>query len=156
MKVWLTIPGILLALGVTAVEAQAPVEIGRLVCELTDSKNRILVSKQSFDCEFTNADGSTQNYVGEIRKTGLDLSVKEEFTIVWSVVMAKGDMEEPASIAGTYVGAGGDAAVIGGVGLRVLVGGGDNQISLKPTSIAGVIGAGASLGIERFTLSPAS
>lgn len=156
MKAWLTIPGILLALGVTAAEAQAPVELGRLVCELTDSKNRILVSKQSFDCEFMTADGSTQNYVGEIRKTGLDLSVKEEFTISWTVLMAKGDAEVPASIAGTYVGAGADAAVIGGVGLRVLVGGGDNQVTLQPVSIAGVVGAGASLGIERFTLSPAS
>ncbi len=156
MKAWLAIPGILLALGVTAAEAQSPIELGRLVCELTDSKNRILVSRQNFDCEFMKADGSTQNYTGEIRKAGIDLSVKEEFTIAWTVLMAKGNVDVPASIAGTYVGAGADAAVIGGIGLRVLVGGGDTQITLQPVSIAGVIGAGASLGIERFTLSPAS
>ncbi len=133
--------------------AQSGVEIGVLTCRVTDVTNVVVYTEQSFDCSFEPAQGETESYSGEITKIGLDLSIKNDFTIVWAVLAPTNTALEPGSLAGTYAGVGADVTLGAGVGANILVGGGENSFSLQPVSVAGLTGAGASLGIETFTLS---
>lgn len=137
--------------GPAATTAQPNPEIGRLVCMLGKSTNLVLISKQELDCSFDRLGGAKEPYVARIQRIGVDLSIKKDAVIVWTVVLLA-DAEEPVSIDGTYVGASADAALGVGAGRRVLVGKGENAVSLKPLSITGVQGGGASLGIEQFVL----
>ena len=129
------------------------VEIGTLTCEVQDVDNILVYTEQDFACTFDPAgDAAGESYVGEITKVGVDLSIKQDFTIVWAVVAPTEDAYEPKALAGTYAGAGADVALGAGVGAKVLVGGGDNSFTLQPVSVTGVEGIGASLGVERFEL----
>ena len=153
-----------LVAGLAAAPALAPagadaasdsgVKVGTLTCRVQDVTNVIVYTEQEFDCTFDPAgDAAAEHYTGEIDKIGINLSVMEDFTIVWSVLAPTDDIYEPDALEGTYVGAGANVAIGGGVGAQVLVGGGDNSFSLQPVSVAGVQGLGASLGVESFELS---
>jgi len=134
--------------------AQSGVEIGVLTCRVTEVTNLVVYTSQTFDCTFDPAnDRPTESYAGEITKIGVDLSIKNDFTIVWGVLAPSQGIYEPGSLAGTYVGAGADVAIGAGVGAQVLAGGGEQSFSLQPVSVSGVEGIGASLGIESFQLS---
>lgn len=133
--------------------ADTPVELGQLICQMTDSSNRVIRTDQTFDCVLTKTDGSKQDYTGTFKTAGIDLSVKSQVAIVWNVVLVNANASVPASIAGEYVGVSTDIAVVGGVGARVLLGTGEDEISLTPVSISGVEGGGVSLGVTRFSLS---
>lgn len=143
------------ALAQTEAEAAADsgVEIGTLTCEVRDVDNVVVYTEQDFACTFDPAgDGAAESYTGEIRKVGVDLSVKQDFTIVWAVIAPTTEAYAPRALAGTYAGAGADVALGAGVGAKVLVGGGDESFTLQPVSVSGVEGLGASLGVERFDL----
>lgn len=127
-------------------------QLGTLSCQLTDTKNRIVMSRQVFDCTLSRAGGADEKYTGELRRAGVDLTLRADGAIVWNVLAATEDAQSRNSIAGTYVGAGAEVAVGVGFGARVLVGGGDEAISLSPVSISVMAGGGATLGVERFTL----
>ncbi len=127
------------------------IKIGVLTCSVTEVTNVIVYTNQQFDCTFEPAEGADESYTGEISKIGLDLSIKEDFTIVWGVFAPTEQPYEPGALEGTYAGASADVAIGEGVGAKVLVGGG-NSISLQPVSVTGVEGIGASLGIETFEL----
>ncbi len=132
--------------------AQSGVEIGVLTCNLTDVSNVVVYTTQEFDCAFNPAAADPEPYAGKITKIGIDLSVKRNFTIVWTVLAPTDTAFEPGSLAGTYVGTGADIAIGAGVGAKILVGGGANSFSLQPISVAGMTGGGAALGIESFEL----
>ena len=132
--------------------AQSGAELGILNCKVTDVSNVVLYTTQNFDCQFTPAKGEVETYAGKITKIGVDLSIKNDFELVWTVVSATSDMAHDKVLSGTYVGAGADVAIGAGMGAKVLVGGEADKISLQPVSIAGVEGVGASIGIERFEL----
>ena len=127
--------------------------MGQLACTLTDVKNRIVTSKEVLACTLTRPGGQTDRYTGEVRRVGVDLTVKSDMVILWSLLAATEDAASRNSIAGTYVGGGAEAAVGAGVGAKVLVGGGAEAFTLNPVSVSGVGGAGASLGVERLRLS---
>ncbi len=135
--------------------AQSPVDLGSLSCSLAQARNFILVSKMDLDCTFIRIDGGKEKYQGRIQRVGVDLSIRKNFVVVWNVILS-GNTKNPGSLAGEYAGVGADVSLIVGPGARVLVGGGDDAITLKPLSITGVRGTGASLGVESFVLSPAS
>ena len=73
-------------------------------------------------------------------------------TLVWAVLTTTTEGTVADQLRGEYVGAGAAVAVGGGVGLSALVGGNANAITLQPVSVSGSVGAGASVGIERFEL----
>ena len=139
-----------------ALAQDAGVEIGTLTCKVEGVTNAIVYTKQTFDCSFKAADDTVETYDGVIESIGLDLSIKDDFTIVWGVLAPTDVAGEAYSIAGTYVGAGADVTLGVGVGAKVLVGKGDNSFTLQPLSVAGVTGGGASLGVEEFKLTPAN
>lgn len=131
----------------------AGVEIGTLTCEVQNVTNVVVYTEQDFACIFEHAGSDrTEAYAGEISKIGIDLSIKEDFTIVWAVLAPTDDAYAPKALRGTYAGASADVAAGVGVGAKVLVGGGDNSFTLQPVSVTGVKGAGASLGLEKFEL----
>ena len=132
------------ALLVGPVVAQSKVEVGMLNCKVTDVSNVVLHTTQNFDCTFKAADGEEEAYTGKITKIGIDLSIKQDFELVWSVVSASELMATDKSLAGTYVGGGADVALGAGMGTKVLVGRDSDNISLQPVSITGVEGVGAS------------
>lgn len=153
MKKTLSTLSLAVALGAgPALGADSGVEIGTLTCKVTDVTNLVVYTSQSFDCGFKGKGGKTESYTGEIDKIGIDLSIKDDFTIIWTVLAPTDDAAGEKSLAGTYVGAGADVALSKGGGAQVLVGGGENSFSLQPVSVSGVDGVGASLGLESFTL----
>lgn len=140
------------ALASTPALAQSGAEIGVLTCKVKDVTNVIVYTTQEFACEFKPSKGEAEAYAGKISKIGLDLSIKEDFTIVWAVLAPTDSTYKSHALAGTYAGAGADVTLGAGVGAKVLIGGGDNSFSLQPVSVAGVTGGGASVGIEKFEL----
>lgn len=136
--------------------ADSGAEIGTLTCKVTDVSNIVVYTTQNFDCRFKRTNGELEGYLAKIKKIGIDLSIKQDFTIVWAVLAPTNVAKAPKSLAGIYAGVGADIAVGVGVGAKILVGGGENSFTLQPVSVAGMTGGGASLGIERFELTPAS
>jgi hypothetical protein len=63
--------------------------------------------------------------------------------LVWGVLEPSG---RHSSIAGTYVGATGEASLGAGVGANALVGGLNNNVALQPLSIQGQTGLNVALG----------
>lgn len=147
-----------LGLGVTAgmqpaqAQSGSGAEIGTLNCTLTGSSNFIVRSTQEFDCEFKSASGEVEAYKGTMTRTGLDLTVKSKLHIAWAVLAPTEIARKPKSLSGTYVGGSSEIALGAGVGANVLVGGGSNSFTLQPVSVAGVVGAGASLTVSKFVL----
>ena len=141
-----------LAVFATAASAQSGAEIGKLECVLTDQQNRVIRSEQSFDCEFLPIVGEPETYAGRMTRTGVDLTVRRRFVLIWAVLSPTEVAFEPGSLRGTYAGGAADVALGLGVGANVLVGAGPNAFTLQPLSVAGVVGAGVSLAAARFVL----
>ncbi|MBK0400891.1 DUF992 domain-containing protein [Limibaculum sp. M0105] len=148
----LALPALLAAFVAGAAQAQSGADIGVLTCKLTDVDNIVVYTKETFACEFKPAKGKEESYVGQIKQVGIDLSIDKNFELVWAVLAPTEVAYEPGSLRGTYVGTGADVALGGGVGAKVLVGGGENSFSLQPVSVAGIVGAGASVGLQEFEL----
>jgi hypothetical protein len=127
-------------------------EIGTLTCKIVDVTNLIIYTNEKFSCNFKGTDDLVESYTGEIDSIGVNLSIKKDFTIVWAVIAPTDDKYQSHSLRGAYVGASADVALGLGVGAKVLVGGGANSFTLQPISVAGVVGAGAAVGIQKFKL----
>jgi hypothetical protein len=136
----------------TALAADSGVAIGQLTCRSTDITNVILFTETTFDCTFEGSDGQTDSYTGEVDRIGIDLSIKDNVTMVWQVIAPTDAAGEPKLLRGTYLGASADAAAGVGGGAGVLVGGGGNSFTLQPVTVSGIEGVGVSLGIESFEL----
>lgn len=141
----------------SAAQAQDPgVKVGTLTCKATEITNAIVFTDTNLDCVYQNATGETvEHYTGDVDKVGVDLSIKNDVTLVWAVVAPTETEFLPGQLAGTYVGASADASLGLGAGAHALVGGGDKGFTLQPVSVEGIEGVGASIGIESFELEPA-
>lgn len=147
--------GALLGLALSAgpgLAADAGVEIGKLTCRSTEITNAIVFTETDFDCTFEGTDGASEAYHGEVSKIGVDLSIKENVTMVWGVLAPSADVYKAKALAGTYVGASADIAAGVGGGAGILIGGGGNSFTLQPLTVSGIEGAGAALGIQSFQL----
>ncbi|WMS40777.1 DUF992 domain-containing protein [Acuticoccus sp. MNP-M23] len=140
------------ALGVQSAEAADGVDMGVLTCKLTGTTNLVVYTDEEFDCVFDPKTGNPYTYTGQIKSVGVDLSITKELTMVWAVLTTKTDGDVANQLRGTYLGAGASVEVVGGVGLNALVGGNSKAITLQPVSVSGSVGAGASIGLERFEL----
>ena len=148
---------ILAALVGTAASAQleparSGFEMGRLECTLAEFRNRIVRSEMTLDCEFLPVVGEPETYTGRMTRTGLDLSVRRRFVIVWLVLNPTEIAFEPGSLRGTFVGGTADVSLGAGIGANMLVGAGPNAFTLQPVSIAGIMGAGVALTTTRLVL----
>jgi hypothetical protein len=90
------------------------------------------------------------NSITKVVKIGLDIGVTEKSYITW-LVFAPGRLK-PGALAGSYVGATADAAIVVGLGANVLVGGFEKSVALQPLSVEGEVGLNVAVGIGEIEL----
>jgi Protein of unknown function (DUF992) len=132
------------------VSAQSGVNAGSLNCTVAGGMGFIFGSSKALDCIFVPPNGPAQHYSGTIQKFGVDIGFTKEAHIVW-LVFSPGAVT-PGVLAGEYVGASGSASVGVGVGANVLIGGGNNQVSLQPVSVEGSVGLNVAAGVTGIAL----
>lgn len=129
---------------------KAGLEIGILKCGVVPGSrvNLLIRSTADVNCTFKNQ-GILERYQGEAGiALGLDLSFKSDEKMAFAVISASSNVNPGSyALAGKYVG--GQASVSAGVGLgaKVLVGAGDQSLSLQPLALETNKGLGASAGI---------
>ncbi len=141
-----------LTVAATSAQAQGRTRAGGLSCNLAPSVGFIIGSRQQVSCTFNPSTGApVERYSGHISRLGLDLGVTGGGRMIWGV-FARTKALPPRTLAGTYVGASGDASLGVGGGANVLVGGSNRTISLQPLSLQGQTGVNLALGVARLTL----
>jgi hypothetical protein len=125
---------------------------GMLTCKTSASLGLIVGSHQRLRCSFVPNDGGAgELYSGHIGRLGLDVGVRAAGVLAWAVIAPTNGIHRGA-LAGTYVGASGDASLGLGVGAKVLVGGSHRSIALQPVSIEGQAGINLALGVASLNL----
>lgn len=136
--------------GVATAEETAGLQIGIIKCNVIPGSRVNLLVRSTADVECTwEYAGAVEKYKGETGiALGLDLSFKDNETIAFTVIAASSDVTPGKyALAGKYVGGQADAALGVGVGAKVLVGGGNKNVSLQPLALSGSTGVGASAGV---------
>jgi hypothetical protein len=139
-----------------SVSAQAPnrTKAGTLTCDISGGIGLIITSKKEVTCMFTPSQpGPREVYVGSITKFGLDIGATAGGEMVWAVYAPTN--RRFGALAGTYVGASGEATVGAGLGANVLVGGSDRTVALQPVSVQGQAGLNLAIGVAGLDLHPA-
>lgn len=133
-------------------EAQR-VRAGVLTCNLNPTVGLIIGSQQQANCVFdpSRPGAPNERYSATLSRIGLDLGVRAGGKLVWGVFAATSKLP-PRTLAGTYVGAAGDASIGVGAGANVLVGGSNRSVSLQPLSVSGDIGVNLALGVAGLRL----
>jgi hypothetical protein len=133
-------------------ETTSNVKAGMLNCKLSPSIGFIIGSQQTMSCRYTpNSPHPPETYTGTMGTIGLDIGVTAGGALAWAV-LAPTDAPPPGALAGTYVGATGDASFGVGAGANVLVGGSAHTVSLQPLSVEGEAGVNLALGVSGLTL----
>jgi len=141
----------LLAIPATEASAQSRTKVGVLACNVAPTVGFFVASRQDMACVFTPDYGRRERYLGAIRRVGVDLGATSGGRLVWGV-FAQTSALPPRSIAGTYVGASGEASIGLGAGANVLVGGSYKTVSLQPVSVKGQTGINVGVGVAGLTL----
>ncbi len=133
-------------------EAQR-VRAGVLTCNLAPTVGFIVGSQQQASCVFdpSRRGAPNERYPATLSRVGLDVGVRAGGVLVWGV-FASTTALPPRTLAGTYVGAAGDASIGVGAGANVLVGGSNRSVSLQPLSVSGEVGVNLALGIAGLRL----
>ena len=71
------------ALATLPAKAQERVEVGTLNCQVAGGTGFVFGSSKALDCELRTVSGLTEQYVGEIKKFGIDIGSTSESVIVW-------------------------------------------------------------------------
>jgi hypothetical protein len=131
-------------------ESKAGLELGVLKCSVIPGSrvNLLIRSTADVSCTFNNQ-GTLERYNGEAGiALGLDLSFKTEENMAFAVISATSNATAGSySLAGKYVGGQAAATVGVGLGAKVLVGAGDNSLTLQPLALETNKGLGASAGV---------
>jgi uncharacterized protein DUF992 len=134
-----------------AASAQSRTKAGVLACNVAPTVGFVVGSRQDIACVFTPNYGRRERYLGAINRVGVDLGATSGGRLVWAV-FAQTSALPPRSIAGTYVGASGEASVGIGAGANVLIGGSYRSVSLQPVSVKGQAGVNVGVGVAGLTL----
>jgi hypothetical protein len=147
--------GLALAVLLFAPAAQAQVKAGVLACDVSGGFGWVLGSSKTVSCIFTpDRPGPTEGYVGTISKFGLDIGITTRQSMVWGV-FAPSDGPLRGALAGSYIGATGEATFAVGLGANVLVGGSNRSVALQPVSVTGQTGINIAAGVADLQLRPA-
>ena len=131
--------------------APATTKIGVLECRITGGVNLIITSSRQLGCVFRPAgDGASENYVGTVRRLGVDISIQGDGVLVWGVFAPA--RTRAGALAGNYVGVSASAAAGVGLGANALVGGFGKSVGLQPASLEGQTGIGVAAGIAAMRL----
>ena len=94
----------------------------------------------------------TRNYVGVIKKLGLDIGATRKAVLRWRVLAPTGNPYAPGVLAGDYTGVSAEAAVVVGGGANLLVGGSNRTYTLQPLSVEVQTGLNVAAGVTSFQL----
>lgn len=138
-----------LVLGATGAQAQTT-QVGNLTCEVSGGIGLIITSQKELACTFVNSRRELEVYTGVIRRFGLDIGATTGGQLAWSVYAPSAVSR--GALAGSYIGAGGEATVGAGIGANALLGGSNRSIALQPLSIQGQQGLNVAAGVTNFEL----
>src|SRR5712692_862819 len=151
-KLGLTALALALALLSTSASVAQQTKAGYLTCNLSDRIGLIIGSTQKLSCIFTPDYGPVpEHYLGTINRIGPDIGVTAGGIMSWAV-LAPTDGWLRGALAGEYVGASGNVAVVIGAGANVLVGGSNRSVALQPLSVEGQTGINIAVGISGLSL----
>lgn len=136
--------------GMPAFADEAGVKAGILTCNESSGWGFVFGSSRTLKCEYSGGPNA-ERYTGSITKFGVDIGYLKSAVIAW-VVFAPTATVAQGALAGNYAGVTGSAAVGGGVGANVLVGGSGHHITLQPLSIEGQTGLNVAGGIAALEL----
>jgi hypothetical protein len=129
-----------------AVAGEAGMNVGMLKCDVKAGMSFVFGSTRDVVCVFSPAgDRSPENYLGTIKKFGVDIGYVDAGVMLWAVLAPTKDVKAGA-LAGTYAGATASAAAGPGVGANALIGG-ENSVTLQPLSITGMTGVNVAAGL---------
>lgn len=138
-------------------EGEGGVEIGILTCKKIPGTHEyyLVHSTVGVNCTFSHPEGK-EHYSGRAGiALGLDLNWKHTEDMAYSVIGGSTDVRPSAyGLSGTYLGGRASATVGVGLGVAVLVGGGDQSFSLQPLALEVNSGLGAAAGIGYLSLDP--
>lgn len=138
----------------TSALAEEGVKVGVLKCDVASGASFIFGSTRDVSCLYSpSGNYPSENYLGEIKKYGVDIGYVDSAVMVWAVLAPSAEAKAGA-LAGSYAGATADAAAGVGVGANVLVGGG-NSFTLQPLSITGAEGVNLAAGLGILELKAA-
>src|SRR6202171_6179995 len=141
----------LLSASVSTASAQQT-KVGLLTCYTSERIGLLVGSTQKLSCTFTpDAGPAPEHYLGTINRIGPDIGATAGGIMSWAV-LAPTDGWLRGALAGEYVGASGNVAVIVGGGANVLVGGSNRSIALQPLSVEGQVGINIAVGISGLSL----
>lgn len=141
------------ALPVLPAAAQTRVEVGLLDCVVEGGAGFIIGSAKEMSCAFDPAGGGpSENYVGVVRKLGLDIGVTDASYIKWGVLAPAAGAYAPGALAGNYIGVSAEATAGVGVGGNVLIGGSGKAFVLQPLSVQAQQGLNLAAGLTSFEL----
>ncbi|MEL6450815.1 MAG: DUF992 domain-containing protein [Pseudomonadota bacterium] len=134
-------------------------EVGVLSCDVEDT-DTLVALKQARDltCVFDPAqDGlSDETYVGEITRFGLNVGATQKGVMRWAVLAPTEKTFAEGGLNGTYRGVSAQATLGVGVEGNVMVGGGEDQLTLQPVSLGTQTGANLAVGVGNITLTRAA
>jgi len=142
----------LIATSMPASARDASVQIGRLSCNVAAGVGMILGSQKKVSCTFHRDNGETESYSGEITKIGIDIGKTNSTHIEWLVFAAANTQYTSHALAGSYVGATGEATIGVGLGGNVLIGGLKKSFALQPFSVQSQTGLNFAAGLANLTL----
>ena len=141
-----------LALMAAPALAEDQIQVGRLSCEVAGGVGLIIGSIKDIKCGFHRDGHKTEYYSGQVNKFGLDIGFTKKTYIEWLVLAAASTKYQSRALAGTYVGASGEASVGVGVGANALIGGSKKGFILQPVSVQAQQGVNLALTLTGLTL----
>ena len=128
-------------------------KIGTLECFVDAGGSYIVGASTDVSCVlYGRNDEALENYVGELKKYGVDIGFTEETLLAWDVFVATGKAYTPGSLAGGFAGATANASIAFGLGASILIGGLSESFALQPVQIARQKGINIAIGITRMQL----
>jgi hypothetical protein len=137
--------------------AEGGIEVGLLTCNVVPGSRVNLLIRSTADVECTDENnGVTEGYRGETGiALGLDLSIRSNEKMVFTVIAAADDVKPGAkALGGKYVGGQVSAAAGLGLGAKALVGGGAKNIGLQPLALESSTGIGVAGGLGFLYIEP--
>lgn len=137
--------------------AETRVEIGLLSCVIEGGVGFIIGSSKELSCTFEPGNGRPpENYVGAVRKLGVDIGITGKSYVKWGVLAPTVEAYSRGSLAGKYVGASAQATAGVGLGANALVGGSGKTFVLQPLSVQAQEGLNVAAGLTSFELRSAN
>ncbi|MGR7996343.1 MULTISPECIES: DUF992 domain-containing protein [unclassified Xanthobacter] len=113
-------------------------------------------SSRKVRCEFRPSMGQNHYYIGTLERTGLDIGVSDQGSMLWGVFATSPNIDRGA-LAGTYVGFTSGFALGPGFSANILAAkDATRQITLQPLSISSDSGLSLSIASATLTLEPST